>query len=155
MRWIVELSLQARFLVLVIAAAMMFFGAREPREMSVDTLPEFQPTTVHIQAEALGLSAAEVEQLVTVPLEQDLLTFVPWVDVIRSESVNGLASLELIFEPGTDLYRARQMVQERLSEAAVGLPGASKVPQMLQPLSSTNRVMMVRLSSKELSLVEM
>jgi CzcA family heavy metal efflux pump len=155
MRWIVGWSLQARFLVVAIAAGLMFSGIWQLRDMPVDTLPEFQPTTVHVQAEALGLSAAEVEQLVTVPLEQDLLSFVPWVDVIRSESIPGLSSIELIFQPGTDLYRARQMVQERLSEAPVALPGASRVPQMLQPLSSTNRVMMIGLSSSELSLIDM
>jgi len=155
MRQIIAWSLQARVLVLAIAVALMFFGSTQLREMPVDTLPEFQPTTVHVQAEALGLSAAEVEQLVTVPLEQDLLSFVPFVDVIRSESVPGLASLELIFEPGTDLYVARQVVQERLSEAAVALPGASKVPQMLQPLSSTSRVMMVGLTSDDVSLIDM
>ena len=155
MRQIVGWSLQARVLVLAIAVALMIFGSTQLRDMPVDTLPEFQPTTVHVQAEALGLSAAEVEQLVTVPLEQDLLSFVPFVDVIRSESVPGLASLELIFEPGTDLYVARQVVQERLAEAAVALPGASKVPQMLQPLSSTNRVMMVGLTSDDVSLIDM
>ena len=84
MRQIIAWSLQARVLVLAIAVALMFFGATQLRDMPVDTLPEFQPTTVHVQAEALGLSAAEVEQLVTVPLEQDLLSFVPFVDVIRS-----------------------------------------------------------------------
>src|SRR3990172_8538115 len=155
MRQIIGWSLQARVLVLAIAVALMFFGSTQLRDMPVDTLPEFQPTTVQIQAEALGLSAAEVEQLVTVPLEQDLLSFVPFVEVIRSETVNGLASIELIFEPGTDLYVARQVVQERLAEAAVALPGASKVPQMLQPTSSTNRVMMVGLTSNDVSLIDM
>ncbi len=154
-RWIIERSLDARILIFALAAALVVFGGTKAQDMSVDTLPEFQPTTVEIQAEALGLSAAEVEQLVTVPLEQDLLSFVPWVEVIRSESIPGLASLELIFEPGTDLYRARQVVQERLSEAAIALPGASKVPEMLQPLSSTNRVMMIGLTSDQVSLIDM
>jgi len=157
MRQIIEWSMQARVLVLAIAVGLMVFGSTQVRDAPVDTLPEFQPTTVQIHAEALGLSAQETEQLVTVPLEQDLLSYVPWVDVIRSETIPGLASLEVVFEPGTDLYQARQMVQERLSEAAVALPGASKVPQMLQPLSSTNRVMMVGLTStsEDLSLIDM
>ncbi len=58
---------------------------------------------MQVQTEALGLSAAEVEQLITVPLEQDLLNGVPGVDTIRSESIPGLSSIVLIFEPGTDL----------------------------------------------------
>ena len=62
-------------------------------------LPEFSPPYVEIQTEALGLSAEEVEQLITVPMEQDLLNGVPWLDTIRSESVPGLSSIVLIFEP--------------------------------------------------------
>lgn len=72
-RWIVGSSLKFRRLVLAIAAGTMFFGFTQLGETPVDILPEFKPTTVEVQAEALGLSAKEVEQLVTVPLEQDLL----------------------------------------------------------------------------------
>lgn len=156
MRWIVERCLQARVFVVVIAGAMMFIGGAELRHMPVDTLPEYAPPTVEVRTEALGLSAAEVEALVTTPLEQYFLNGAPWLHQISSKSVPGLSSVELIFEPGTDPFRARQVVQERLSEAARGvLPVVSKPPQMLQPLSSTNRVMMIGLSSSELSPIEM
>jgi Cu/Ag efflux pump CusA len=140
--------------VLVLAVALLVLGATQLRDLPVDVLPEFSPPTVEIQTEALGLSAAEVEQLITVPLEQDLLNGVAWLDTTRSESLPGLSRVELIFEPGTDLLRARQVVQERLTQAHA-LPRVSKPPQMLQPLSSTSRVMMVGLSSKELSLIEL
>jgi CzcA family heavy metal efflux pump len=153
MRSIVGSSLRSRGLVLVLAAALLFFGITQLRNVPVDVLPEFTPPTVEVQTEALGLSAAEVEQLITVPLEQDLLNGVAWLDTIRSESIPGLSKVELIFEPGTDLLRARQVVQERLTQAH-GLPQVSKPPQMLQPLSSTSRVMMVGLSSKQLSPIE-
>ena len=76
----------------------------------MDVLPEFSPPYVEIQTESLGLSAEEVEQLITVPMEQDLLNGVPWLDTIRSESVPGLSSIVLVFKRGTDLMRARQMV---------------------------------------------
>ena len=115
------------------------------RDTPVDVLPEFTPPYVEIQTEALGLSAAEVEQLITVPLEGDLLNGVAGIDAIRSESVAGLSSIVLVFEPGTDLLGARQLVQERLTQAHA-LPNVSKPPAMLQPLSSTSRVMMVGLS---------
>ena len=95
-----------------------------------------------MQTEALGLSAAEVEQLITVPIEQDLLNGVAFLDDIRSQSVPGLSRILLVFEPGTDLFTARQVVAERLTQAHA-LPHVSKPPQMLQPLSSTNRVLMV------------
>ena len=155
MRWLIDGFLKARVPVVVIAAALLFVGYKDVRDMPVDTLPEFGPTTVEIQTEALGLSANEVEQLITVPMEQDLLNGVAWLKYIRSNSSPGLSSIQLIFEPGTDPYRARLAVQERVSQAKVALPGVSSPPQMLQPLSSTNRVMIVGLSSKELTPIEM
>jgi Cu/Ag efflux pump CusA len=121
----------------------------------VDVLPEYVPPTVEVQTEALGLSAAEVEQLVTVPLEADLLNGVAFLEDIRSESIAGLSRILLVFEEGTDLYRARQVVAERVAEAHVALSGVSRPSQMLQPLSSTNRVMLVSLSTETLSSIEM
>ena len=154
-RGIVGWALQFRFLVIVVAAALMAFGVAQLRNMPVDVLPEFSPPFVEIQTEALGLSAEEVEQMITVPMEQDLLAGVAWLDVIRSESVPGLSSVVVFFEPGTDLFRARQMVSERLAQAAVGLPHVSKPPTMIQPQSSASRFMIVGLSSKDVSLIEM
>jgi CzcA family heavy metal efflux pump len=153
-RWVVGSSLRSRGLVVVLAAALLFFGFTQLRNVPVDVLPEFSPPMVEVQTEALGLSAAEVEELITVPLEQDLLNGVAWLDTIRSESIPGLSRVELIFEPGTDLVRARQVVTERLTQSA-GLPQVAKPPAMLQPLSSTSRVMMVGLSSKQVSAIQM
>src|SRR6266480_3557773 len=102
MRWIVESSLQFRLLVIAIAAALMFLGITQLRAMPVDVLPEFNPPLVEVQTEALGLSAEEVEQMITVPMEQDLLNGVPWLDTIRSESVPGLSSIVLLFNRGTN-----------------------------------------------------
>jgi len=155
MRAIVGSSLKFQFLVVTIAAVVMAVGVVQLGSMPVDVLPEFSPPYVEIQTEALGLSAEEVEQMITVPMEQDLLAGVAWTDVIRSESVPGLSSVVVLFEPGTDIFRARQMVAERLSQAAVGLPHVSKPPTMIQPLSSSSRFMIVGLSSKDLSLIEM
>lgn len=155
MRWLISSSLQFRYLVIVIAAVVMAVGILQLQNMPMDVLPEFSPPYVEIQTEALGLSAEEVEQMITVPMEQDLLAGVAWGDVIRSESVPGLSSVIIYFEPGTDLFRARQMVAERLSQAAVGLPHVSKPPTMIQPLSSSSRFMIVGLSSQNLSLIEM
>jgi Cu/Ag efflux pump CusA len=153
-RWLIGSSMRARGFVLVVAAIVVGLGVWQVRDAKVDTLPEFTPPTVQIQTEALGLSAPEVEQLITVPLEQDLLAGVPWLDSIRSSSIPGLSSVELIFEQGTDILRARQMVEERLTQAA-GLPNVSGPPQMLQPLSSTSRIMMLRLTSATVSPIEM
>jgi Cu/Ag efflux pump CusA len=154
MRWIVDSSLQYRLLVVAIAAVVMILGFTQLRDAPVDILPEFDAPYVEVQTEALGLSAAEVEQLITVPLEADLLNGVAWLKTIRSESMPGLSSVVLIFEPGTPLMRARQVVQERLTQAHA-LPNVSKPPTMLQPVSSTSRILNVGLSSDELSLVDM
>ncbi len=153
MQWIIRSSLRLQFILLILAAALVVFGIRELRTMPIDVYPEFNPPMVNVQTEALGLSAAEVEALVTVPLEADLLNGVAWVDQIYSESVTGLSSIHLIFKPGTDPIRARQMVQERLTQT-YALPNVSKPPTMLPPLSTTSRVMMVGLSSDKLSLIE-
>ena len=154
MRWIVGASLRFRLLVVALGAATLVVGVSQLRAMPVDVLPEFVPPTVEIQTEALGLSATEVEQLITVPMEQDLLIGVAFLDDIRSESLPGLSRIFLVFEPGTDLYRARQVVAERLTQAHA-LPNVSKPPRMLEPLSSTNRVLIIGASTKTLTPLQM
>jgi Cu/Ag efflux pump CusA len=154
MRGIVGTSVRFPLLILGIAGVLVLIGATQLQSARVDVLPEFTPPYVEVQTEALGLSAEEVEELVTVPLEADLLHGVAFLDEIRSESIAGLSSIVMIFEPGTDLYTARQVVAERLTQAHA-LPNVAKAPVMLQPLSSLNRFMIVGLSSTEKSLIEM
>jgi Cu/Ag efflux pump CusA len=89
-----------------------------------------------------GLSTEEVESLVTVPLE-NTLNGTSWLKTIRSKSVLGLSSIVLIFEQGTDLMRARQLVEERVSAEAARLPAVAHTPVMLPPLSSTSRAMKI------------
>ena len=153
MRWVVGSSLQFRFLVIGIAAAMMLFGVAKLRDMPVDVFPEFAPPMAEVQTEALGLSAAEVENLVTLNTEE-LLAGVPWLKTMRSQSVPGMSSVQLIFQPGTNLMRARQLVQERLILSYM-LPNVSQRPVMLNPVSATSRTMMIGVSSKKLSLMEL
>src|SRR5919199_2069088 len=155
LRSIIDTSLRFRLLVVAVAAGVLAVGILELRRAPVDVLPEFTPPYAEIQTEALGLSAEEVEQFITVPLEADLLNGVQGVDVIRSQSVPGLSSIVLVFEPGTDVYRGRQLVQERLTQVgAAAFPNVSKPPTMLQPLSSSSRVLLIALSSKDLSPIE-
>ncbi|MEV8084411.1 efflux RND transporter permease subunit [Pseudarthrobacter oxydans] len=149
-RW----SFQFRLLLLALAAGIIAMGFWYFPRSSVDALPEFEPAQVEIQTEALGLSALEVEQFITSPMEVDFLNGVAYLDEIRSQSVPGLSSIQLLFEPGTDLPRARQLVAERLVQAH-SLPKVSTPPVLMQPKSSTSRVMMVRLSSSEVPLIDM
>ena len=136
---IIRQSIRLRYLVIILAVVLMFFGIFQLGDMPVDVYPEFNPPLVEVQTEALGLSATEVEALLTVPMEADLLNGVAWLENIYSDSVAGLSSILMVFEPGTDPIRARQMVQERLTEA-YALPNVSTPPTMMQPLSTTSRV---------------
>ena len=151
--WIVNWSVKFRRIVVAAAVGLLIFGFLQLDDVKQDILPEFRPTTVEVQTEALGLSAAEVERLITTPLEQDLLNGVAFLDGIHSASLPGLSSVVMTFEPGTDLLDARQVVAERLTQAA-GLPQVADPPQMIQPLSSTSRVAMVSLESSELTPIE-
>ena len=153
LRRIIIASMKTRLVVISIAILLIVFGIAQMRKMPVDALPEFSRPYVEIQTEALGLSAVEVEALITTPLEADMLNGVAWVDEIRSESIPGLSSIVLIFEMGTDIMAARQMVQERLV-SVFALPNVSKAPVMLNPVSSTSRCMMIGLTSEELSNIE-
>ncbi|NNC43821.1 MAG: efflux RND transporter permease subunit [Acidimicrobiia bacterium] len=153
MRWLVIASIKFRRILMVAAVGLIVFGVIQLDESKRDLLPEFQPVTVEVQTEALGLSASEVERLVTIPLEQDLLSGVAFLDKIESASLPSLSSVVMTFDEGTSLLDARQVVTERLSQAA-GLPQVAEPPQMMQPVSSTGRVAMVSMASDELSPIE-
>jgi len=154
MRWIVKTSLQYRFLVVFAAAAMMVFGIARLSNSSVDVFPEFAPPKVEIQTLSLGLSAAAVEELVTVPLEH-ALSGLPGLDVMRSRSVPDLSDIILIFKPGTDLILARQLVNERIAAVTTSLPTWAAPPVMIQPLSSTSRAMKIGISSDQYDLMDL
>ncbi len=153
-RWIIGSSLKFRFLVLGIAAALLVFGTQQLRKTPVDVFPEFAPPKVEIQTEGLGMTASEVEELITIPME-DTLRGTPGVDVVRSSSTQGLSQVVLIFKMGADVMEARQRVQERLKLAIAGLPRSSGMPVMLQPLSSTSRVMKIGISSKAYDMMDL
>ncbi|MBU0665187.1 MAG: efflux RND transporter permease subunit [Proteobacteria bacterium] len=153
-RWIIASSLRFRFLVLGLAVALLVFGTLQLRKMPIDVFPEFAPPKVEIQTEGPGMTSSEVEELITIPME-DNLRGVPGVEYVRSSSVVGLSQVVLIFEMGTDLMGARQRVAERLELAIAELPQSSGMPVMLQPLSSTSRVMKIGLSSKVYDMMDL
>jgi Cu/Ag efflux pump CusA len=154
LRSIIDMSIRLRLLVVALAAGIMVIGVLQLRKMPVDVLPETSPVVVDIQTEAPGLSGPEVESLVTVPLEKELFEGVMGVTDVTSDSVPGLSAIELHFAPGTNLYQARELVQERLTQAFV-LPAVSRPPVMLEPLSSTSDVMLIGLTSSRLSMIDL
>ncbi len=154
MSWLVGTSLKLRVAVLALSMVLMVYGVRQLEHAPLDVFPEFAPPLVEIQTEAPGLSTEEVESLVTMPLE-NALNGIPFLSAIRSKSVLGLSSIKLILQPGSDLIRSRQLVQERLTIEAARLPAVARPPVMLSPLSSTSRVMKIGVSSKKLSQMEL
>src|SRR4028119_1559696 len=121
MRWIVGAALRFRWLVVFAAAALMIFGIGETRNADVDVFPEFAPPQVEIQTLAIGNSSEQVEELITVPLE-DQLNGIPGLEEMRSKSVADLSQIQLIFSRDVDLYESRQLVQERLALASPRWP---------------------------------
>ena len=154
MRRIVAGSLRFRFLVVAFAAGLMGIGIVQLRSAPVDVFPEFAPPRVEIQTAALGLSASEVESFVTVPLEQ-ALAGIEGLEVLRSKSAPQLSSIELLFNPETDLLADRQLVQERIESVTPSLPTWAAPPIMHPPVSATSRVMKIGMSSKTMSVLDM
>src|SRR6187431_777195 len=124
---IVTWALNMRVLVVALSIAVIVVGIASVRHAPLDVFPEFAPPMAEIQTEAPGLSTEQVDALVTVPLE-NALNGIPWLKTIRSKSVLGLSSVVMIFQPGSDLLRARQMVQERLNLAQGRLPPLVRPP---------------------------
>lgn len=154
MRWTVSASLKYRYLVVVLGALTMAVGIVTLPSNRVDVFPEFAPPRVVIQTACLGLSTSDVEQLVTVPLEQ-AFNGVEGLAVLRSKSVPQLSSVELIFEQDVDMLRARQLVQERMTAVAQTLPTWAAPPVMLAPVSATGRAIQIGMTSRDHSLIEM
>ena len=150
-RWIIGSSLKFRYLMIAVAAIMVMFGIDRIQQMPLDVFPEFAPPRIQIQTPGVGLSADETEELLTIPLEH-ALKGVPGLQTLRSKSVNGLSTIELIFKPQVDLLDARQLVQESLRTIAPHLPVPNTAPVVLPPMSTVSRVLQVGVSSKAMSL---
>ena len=151
---IIKSALELRVLVVAAAAALLIIGINVTRNAPLDVFPEFAPPLVEVQTEAPGLSSEEVDALVTVPLE-NTLNGLAFLETIRSKSVLGLSSVVMIFEKGTDIIRARQLVQERLNLAQGRLPNVVEPPVLMAPYSSLSRVLKVGLTSDTLSQMEL
>ena len=130
---LVGAALRNREVVFLLAAALLVGGLYAARHSPLDVFPEFAPPIVEVQVEAPGLAAEDVEALVTRPLER-ALGGAPELATLRSSSIAGLAVLTAIYPYGTDPYRARQVVIERLALTAEQLPPGTR--PAVSPLSS-------------------
>jgi len=132
-KWLLSSSLSNRLLVLITSVVLMAYGAWTLSRTPVDVFPDLNKPTVTVMTEAGGMAAEEVEQLITFPLETTM-NGLPGVETVRSVSSAGLSFVYVTFDWSTDIFRARQMVSERLASMEEGL--AEGVVPRMGPISS-------------------
>lgn len=134
LNYIVKWSIAQRWLVVIASIIISLWGFRVLTEMPLDVFPNFAPPQVEIMTEAEGLAPEEVESLVTRPIES-AINGTPGLETLRSSSAVGLSAVRATFSGDTDIYRARQLVTERLQQARSQIPQGVKEPEIL-PVSS-------------------
>ncbi|MBN8464197.1 MAG: efflux RND transporter permease subunit [Dechloromonas sp.] len=132
-KWLLDNSLANRLLVIIASLVLMAYGAFTLSRTPVDVFPDLNKPTVTIMTESGGMAAEEVEQLITFPLETTM-NGLPGVESVRSVSSAGLSFIYVTFNWKTEIFRARQMVSERLSSMEEGLP--TGVTPRMGPISS-------------------
>jgi CzcA family heavy metal efflux pump len=149
---VVSFSIRFRGIVIALACALLGYGIFSLIRSPFDVFPDFAPPQVSVQTEAPGLSPEQVEVLVTQPVE-NAINGVPGIESLRSRSIQGLSDTTVVFRSGTDIYRDRQFVAERLSTVASALPTGVQAPLMTPLTSSTAWVMEVDFTSDSQSLM--
>src|SRR3954447_8718746 len=151
---LVTQSIRHRGVVIGLALALVVYGAGVVADARLDVFPEFAPPQVAIQTEAPGLSPEQVEVLVTQPIETSI-NGLAGVESMRSSSIQGLSALSVIFQPGTDVFRARQLVTERLAGVASSLPQGVRAPAMTPLVPAASTVLAIGLTSEQRSLMDL
>ena len=154
MEKIIIACLRVRTLLVAAAAVLLAGGLWQMRQMPIEAVPEFSPVTLQVRTEALGLSAAEVELLITVPLEADLLIGVPWLKSIDSESVTAFRRSTCCSSPAK-IPDTRRPDGQRADDP--GACAAERIQPADAPASrgDSQRIMNVGLTSKSIPLIDM
>jgi len=150
---LISFAIRFRGIVLALACTLAGYGVFALGNAKYDVFPEFAPPQVSIQTEAPGLSPEQVEVLVTQPVETSI-NGLAGVESMRSSSIQGLSIVTVVFRPSSDIYRARQLVTERLAVLANSLPQGVQPPSMtpLTPMAGT--VLVIGLTSDQRSLMD-
>src|SRR5215469_6413801 len=143
---LVKFSLKYRGVVVVLACVLMGYGVYVSSNAKLDVFPNFVQPQVVIQTECPGLAPEQVELLVTLPIET-MVNGLGDMESLRSESANGLSVITAVFKEGSDVFQARQLLSEIVSETANSLPSSVKTPRMTPLTSSTMDLLKIGLVS--------
>jgi CzcA family heavy metal efflux pump len=150
---IIHFALRRRGAVTALAVLLLAYGLYTISGVSYDVFPEFASPQVSIRTEAPGLSAEQVEALVTRPIESVVLG-ATGISIEQSTSSQGLSAVKIVFSSKTNVYRARQIVAERLASLQGQLPREAQPPVLTPLTSSTGVVMVLGFTSKTRSLID-
>ncbi len=151
---LVKISLRFRGIVISLACLVLVYGVYVAAHAKLDVFPDFVPPQVTIQTEAPGLAPEPVEALVTRPVEA-AINGLGSLESLRSESIQGLSVITVMFKDGTEILRARQLVAEKLAELAGTLPAGVKAPKLSPLVSATMDLLKIGLVSDQLSAMEL
>ncbi|HIL79500.1 MAG TPA: efflux RND transporter permease subunit [Methylococcales bacterium] len=151
---LVRFSIRFYGIVIAIAVLILVYGSYRCANAGLDIFPDFAPKQIIIQAESPGYSAEQVEVLVTQRIELALSGLMS-LQSTRSESIQGLSIVTAIFAEGSDIYRNRQLVTERLSSIATQLPAGVHTPIPVPLTSSSATVLTIGLSSEHKDLMQL
>jgi len=151
---IVQFSLRFRGIVLALACVVIGYGLWVAAHAKLDVFPDFVPPQVTVQTEAPGLAPEQVETLVTRPLE-NAINGLGSQESLRSETIQGLSVITVVFKDGTDIQVARHMLAEKIGEASSLLPVGVKPPKLSPLVSSTMDLLKIGLLSEKLTPMEL
>lgn len=151
---IVRFSLRFRGVVLALALAFLGYGIFSLTQARYSVFPEFAPPFVTVQTESPGLSPEQVELLVTQPVE-NAINGTNGIDSLRSTSIQGLSVVNVVFRDTTDIYRDRQLIEERLATVSGQLPHGVAAPTLTPLKSSTGTVLVMGITSTTKPLMDL
>lgn len=152
--WLISASVRNKFFVLIGVLAFAGFGVHSFLNTTFDAFPDLTNVQVQVLTSSPGMSSEEIETLVTVPIER-AMGGLPDLVMQRSRSRAGISAITLIFEDGTDIWLARQMVKERLDLAREDIPPSAGTPEVAPPSTGLGEVYQFTLRSTRMTLPQL